>query len=486
MSQHTRALTRVDTAWLRMDTDVNLMMIVGVWLLEPAVRYEDLCERVNARLLKYERFRQKVVQSALGCQWVPDEYFDLQRHVVIEKLARRRGQSERDALKQRMGELASMPLDYAHPLWQFHFVEHYDGGSASICRIHHCIGDGIALNSVMMSIADGAVAPPELERPTDDPDEAHHGDWLSEELLKPLTGAAVKAIDLYGDGLVKVLQVLEHPRRSIEDAAALVRDGRQLLGDAAALALMPDDSATPLKGHGSGRKVVAWCEPLPLDDVKAVGKALDASVNDVLLSSVAGAIGRYLRDEGDDPNGKDIRAMVPVNLRPLEQAWQLGNQFGLVPLLVPVGIANPIERLQVVHARMTALKVGYQPVLAYGILGVSGVLNLWGQRALSNLFLDKTTAVMTNVPGPSDPIRLCGATVRQSIFWVPSSGNVGVGVSIISYAGGVQFGLITDAKLCPQPSRIIDRFAQEFEQLLLLALMLPWNNRPARTEHAPR
>jgi diacylglycerol O-acyltransferase len=285
---------------------------------------------------------------------------------------------------------------------------------------------------------------------------------------------------------VKALQVLEHPRRSIGEAAGLVRDGRQLLGDAAALALMPDDSATPLKGHGSGRKVVAWCEPLPLDDVKAVGKALDASVNDVLLSSVAGAIGRYLRDAGDDPNGKDIRAMVPVNLRSLDQAWQLGNQFGLVPLLVPVGIANPIERLQVVHSRMTALKVGYQPVLAYGILGVSGLLNLWGQRALSNMFLDKTTAVMTNVPGPSEAIRLCGATVRQSIFWVPSSGNVGIGVSIISYAGGVQFGLITDAELCPQPSRIIDRFAQEFEQLLLLALMLPWNSRPARTEHTLR
>jgi diacylglycerol O-acyltransferase / wax synthase len=242
---------------------------------------------------------------------------------------------------------------------------------------------------------------------------------------------------------------------------------------------MPDDSPTPLKGHGSGRKLVAWCEPLPLDAIKAVGKALDASVNDVLLSCVAGAIGRYLSDAGDDPTGKDIRALVPVNLRSLEQAWQLGNRFGLVPLLVPVGIANPIERLQVVHARMTALKIGYQPVLAYGILGVSGVLNLWGQQALSNLFLDKTTAVMTNVPGPGTAIQLCGATVRQSIFWVPSSGNVGVGVSIISYAGAVQFGLITDAKLCPQPNHIIDRFAKEFEQLLLLALMLPWGSEEA-------
>ncbi len=482
----TRPMTSVDTAWLRMDTDVNLMMIVGVWLIAPAIRYQALCGRISERLLKYQRFRQKVVQGTLGWLWVTDDNFDLHRHVVTEKLPRRRGQSAHAALQRRMGELASTPLDHAHPLWQFHLVERFDGGSALVCRIHHCVGDGIALNSVMMSIADGGLLPPELDRDSSGPDASqtlhkshdfHPGGWLANEVLKPLTGAAVKAIGLYGKGLVQALQAIEHPRQSLGDAVGLVGDGRRLLGDAAALALLPDDSPTPLKGHGSGRKVVAWCEPLPLDQVKAVAKALGVTVNDVLITSAAGAIGRYLRDIGDgsdDPACKDIRAMVPVNLRPLHEAWQLGNRFGLVPLLVPVGIDNPIERLQVVHGRMAALKFGYQPLLAYGVLGLSGLLNRWAQHALSNLFLDKTTAVMTNVPGPTEAIRLCGATVRQSIFWVPSSGDVGVGLSISSYAGGVQFALITDAKLCPRPSRIIDRFAQEFEQLLMLALMLPW------------
>jgi len=116
MNDTARPMSRVDTAWLRMDTDVNLMMIVGVWLLQPAVRYQDLCDRVSERLLKYDRFRQKVVQGALGSEWVDDEYFDVQRHVTIEKLQRRRGQSERDALKQRMGELASTPLEGVHCL----------------------------------------------------------------------------------------------------------------------------------------------------------------------------------------------------------------------------------------------------------------------------------------------------------------------------------------------------------------------------------
>lgn len=472
MSAH--AMTRVDNAWLRMDTDVNLMMIVGVWLLKPAITIEALRERVRARLLRYERFGQKVVQGTLGAEWVDDPDFDIRRHVVVETLPRRRGQSARRALQQRMGELASTPLDHAHPLWCFHLVEHYEGGSASICRIHHCVGDGIALNAVMLSIADDGAEPPELARHFEHAHEHHQGDWIAEGVVRPVTGVAVRAIGATGDALVGALQALEHPLQALLGLRDLALGGRQLLADAAALALMPDDAETSLKGRGSGRKAVAWCEPLPLEPVKVVGKALGASVNDVLLSCVAGAFGHYLREQGEDPTGQDIRALIPVNMRPLHEAWQLGNRFGLVPLLVPVGIEHPLERLHVVHERMEELKKGYQPLLSYALLGVSGLLNEGGQRALSNLFLDKTTAVMTNVPGPREPVHFCGATVRQSIFWVPSSGDVGVGVSIISYAGGVQFGLITDVALCAEPQRVIDRFAGEFEQQLLLALMLPW------------
>jgi WS/DGAT/MGAT family acyltransferase len=458
-------MTPVDTAWLRMDTDVNLMMIVGVWLLAPAIRHEDLRDRIRTRLLRFARFRQKAVQGALGARWVIDDDFDLARHVVVENLHRRRGQSARSALQERMGELAATPLDRAHPLWQFHLFEHHDGGSALVCRIHHCIGDGVALNSVMMSITDDGIQPPALDAHDADAADAHVGDSLSEKLLRPLTAATVHAIELYGDALVKALQAAEHPRRALREAAAAARSGVQLVDDAAALALLRDDASTRLKGRGSGRKLVSWCEPLPLDRVKGVGKALGASVNDVLIACVAAAIGHYLREVGEDPGGKDIRALVPVNLRPLESAWQLGNRFGLVPLLVPVGIDDPVERLAVVRARMSALKTSYQPLLSYELLALSGVLLKPGQQALSSWFLDKTTAVMTNVAGPAQALTFCGARVRQSIFWVPSSGEVGVGVSVISYAGGVQFGLITDELLCPEPARISDRFAPEFDRL---------------------
>jgi diacylglycerol O-acyltransferase len=161
-----RRMSRVDTAWLRMDNDVNLMMIVGVWLLTPAVTLEALRERIADKLLKYERFRQKTVPDAMGAMWVEDENFDITRHVVPKSLHAQEGETERHALQRLCGELAMTPLDPRHPLWQFHLVEDYEGGSALVARIHHCIGDGIALISVMMSITDGGTDPPKRRKKT--------------------------------------------------------------------------------------------------------------------------------------------------------------------------------------------------------------------------------------------------------------------------------------------------------------------------------
>ncbi len=474
MSQSAERMSRVDTAWLRMDNDVNLMMIVGVWLLEPGVSYEALCQRVQDKLLKYERFRQKVVQDAMGATWVDDPQFDLQHHVVREELEPRSGRSMREALQARAGELATTPLDPHRPLWQFHLVEHYEGGSALIARVHHCIGDGIALISVMMSITDGGMDPPQ-RRKREKPDEAHEEDWLSEAVLKPLTDITIKAIGMYGSGVAKSMDMLAHPQQPLLGSLDMARVGYQVVSDVAALAIMPDDSPTQLKGKPIGRKVVAWSEPMPLETVKAIGKGLGCSINDVLLACVAGAIGAYLREQGDDPTGKEIRAMVPVNLRPLDEAWKLGNRFGLAPLVLPIGIDNPVERVYAVRRRMSELKGSYQPLLAFAVLAVAGLLIKPVQDALLGMFAKKTTAVMTNVPGPAKPLKLCGSTLRQTMFWVPASGDVGMGVSILTYGGGVQFGLITDAGLCPQPQKIIERFEPEFEKLLLLTLMLPWN-----------
>ena len=468
----TERMSRVDHAWLRMDSAANLMMIVGFWMLEPRLMLPELTQRIEHSLLAYARFRQKVVEDATGASWVEDEAFDIGHHVVAETLRRRPQEPALEALKRRVAELATQPLDPSRPLWQFHLVEDLDGTqSAMICRIHHCIGDGIALISVTLSIADGGRPPPQ-------PAAEHHPhsehDWLFDTLIKPMSALTVKAIELSGQGMGKGIEALAHPLGPMGASVDAARIAAQVAQDAVALALMPDDSPTRLKGTATPGKRVAWCQPLPLDDVEAVARVFGVSINDVLLAAVAGALGAYLRDQGDDTSGCEIRAMVPVNLRPLDQAWQLGNRFGMVPLLLPIGLAHPVERLYAVHARMGALKGSTQPLLAFAVLALSGLVVKPVQDAITGLFARKTTAVMTNVPGPREPLRFCGRSVTQVMFWVPQSGDIGLGVSILSYAGGVQFGLISDAKLCPEPEAIVERFAPEFEKMLWLALMAPW------------
>ncbi len=476
-------MSKVDTAWLRMDSRANLMMIVGVWILKPAITYAALCQRVQERLVPIARFRQMAVEDAAGATWVHDPAFDVQRHVVREVLSAPQGQQ---ALQQRVAELSMQPLDRGHPLWQFHLVEDYDGGSALIARIHHCIADGIALIHVMMGLVDGgedALRSPRQQRRSqaDDDGEGRSGGpqaWLADSLVRPLTQLATRALDAAGDGVAMSLDMVTHPGqgidRTVQTTLGVARMGGQVLRDMGALALMPDDSPTSLKGRPHAHKAVAWCDPISLDEVKAVGRVLGCSVNDVLLSCVAGALGAYLQQRGESVAGKEIRAMVPVNLRPLDEAWKLGNRFGLVPLVLPIGIAHPIERVYAVRQRMQALKGSTQPLLAFGLLSVAGLLVKPAQEAMLGLFSRKTSAVMTNVPGPSQKLAFCGATLEQTMFWVPQSGDIGVGVSILSYGGGVQFGLITDTGMCAQPQLVIDQFAPQFASLSWLSLMLPW------------
>ena len=483
-------MSKVDTAWLRMDCDANLMMIVGVWQLAPGVKHAAVCERIEGNLLKYDRFKQRVIEDAAGATWVKDRNFDLANHVVRDKLpaaAKGTGGNQQPALQDRVAALATQRLDPKRPLWQIHLIEDYTGpdgigGSAMIVRIHHCIADGIALISVTMSLVDGGAPPP--ERSKKDAAAAGAEDWIAETLLKPFTDITVKVLGAVGEGASRSLGMLGDPRKGMAEGIEKGVHGSldmakvllQVLKDGAALALMPDDSKTRLKGKPGGAKKLAWCDPIPLDEVKAVGKALNCSINDVLLSCVAGALGEYLKSHGDDVTGQEIRAMVPVNLRPLDQAHKLGNRFGLVPLVLPIGVENPIERVYEVRRRMAALKGSYQPLLAFSLLAVAGLLIKPAQDAMLNLFAKKTTAVMTNVPGPREKLKFCGSTLEQSMFWVPQSGDVGLGVSILSYGGGVQFGVITDSTLCPEPQRIIDEFVPEFAKLAIVTLMLPWGD----------
>jgi diacylglycerol O-acyltransferase / wax synthase len=460
-------MSAVDTAWLRMDRPANLMMICGVLLFDDRIALARLKATIDERFLRFARFRERPVQTPSGAYWQSDEAFDLDRHVIEAKLPP--GDATR-ALQTFVSRLANRSLDAARPLWQFHLIENFGRGSAIVLRIHHCYADGIALIQVMLSLTDAgrdgppAMAPPPARRVREPPAD----DALS-QLMAPVANVMQAAIKVSTTVIEKGVELWQNPVKALE----LAEKGTSLTAEVAKLALMAQDSPTRFKGTPAASKKVAWADPLSLADVKAVGKALGASVNDVLLSCVAGALRGYLVRKRDDVDGVMIRALVPVNLRPLDKAYHLGNQFGLVFLELPIGIENPIERLYAVRANMRALKGSYQPILSLGLLAAMGA----GPKVLQEQLLDalarNATAVMTNVPGPQQPLYLAGARMESLMFWVPQSGDIGMGVSILSYNGEVQFGLITDRGLVPDPQRVIEGFAPEFEKLVLTALLAP-------------
>ena len=471
-------MSSVDTAWLRMDTPTNLMMIVGVMMFDGPMDAARFKRTLTHRLLRYQRFRQRVVQDASGAYWFDDEHFDIDNHVHSLNLPAPGGKA---ALQSLAATLASQALDHNKPLWMMTVVEDYDDhgvrGSAVIVRIHHCIADGISLAGVMYSLADETADAPEegiepeamrrarLRRTARHA--AHDERDLLAGLVEPLGEAATKALAMSGDLWSKYQDMLSHPDR-VADAAKVAAD---ITTELAALALLPADSATSFKGKPSGIKRVAWSEPMPLTDVKAVCKVLGVSVNDILLSCCAGAMGAYLRSNGETTEGVEVRGMVPVNLRARGQEHTLGNQFGLVLLALPVGIENPFLRLYEVKRRMDELKSSYQAMISMGILGAVGFLPRSLQKQVLDIFSTKASAVMTNVPGPQQALYLAGSPMSQQMFWVPQSGDIGIGVSILSYNHRVQFGLVTDRKFVAEPADIVDRFFPEFEQLLFYLLL---------------
>lgn len=459
-------MSPIDTAWLRMDRPNNLMQILGVMLFEGELDYQRLRRTIEQRMLAYDRFRQIAQPEATGYRWVDDADFDLDRHLRRAVLP---GRGDKAELERFVADLASTPLHPRRPLWQMHLVDTAMGGQALIMRFHHCIADGIALVGVVMSMADESLPLPAAPRArraaaATPPPLPFGAFW------QPVSEAMQASWALSSTVWGKYLELLGNPAQAMKYA----RTGSGLTAEAARLLLMPNDSDTRFKGTPGSTKRVAWSDPLPLAEVKAVGKVLDCSVNDLLLSSVAGALRAYLAERGDATDGVELRALVPVNLRQPGDAGTLGNRFGMVTLELPVGQANPLARLYETRRRMQELRQSYQPVLTLGILGAAGMGPKLVQEGLLDFLANKCSAVMTNVPGPQHPIYLAGARLRQPFFWVPQSGNIGMGVSILSYNHEVQFGVVTDKRLVPDPERIVSRFAQEFDKLLTLVLMEPW------------
>ena len=455
-------MSRVDTAWLRMERPTNLMMITGVLMFDTPMPIDRLRKVIKQRFLSYPRFRQKAVDGSTGATWEDDADFDLDWHVRLTALPGRAGKRE---LERFVSNLASTPLDQTKPLWQFHLVESYHGGCALVARIHHCYADGIALVQVLLSLTDTTA---EAGKGSD-----LESAWLKDESPSGKRDGGFEKYKKIGTQvLAKGMEFYNDPSL----AAVLANEGREIARELLNAIMLPDDPPTVLKGRLGVSKRVAWAEPLALADVKAVSRAYRCTVNDVLMASAAGALRSYLLDRGEPIDGVTLRATVPVNLRPLKHAKKLGNHFGLVFLDLPVGEDNPVRRLERVAAHMHELKTSRQAIVSFGLLAAMGLAPAAVQSMALDLFSRKATAVATNVPGPKMPLYMGGQKLREMMFWVPQTGNVGIGISIMSYQDHVHFGLIADGRLMPDPDAVIRRFGPEFEKLLYLAMLGDWDD----------
>ncbi|NOX62169.1 MAG: wax ester/triacylglycerol synthase family O-acyltransferase [Chloroflexi bacterium] len=453
-------MSSVDAAWLRMDDPTNLMMINGFFHFARPLDFNRLRETVRRRLLRFPRFTQRVVESALplrGPYWETDPHFNLDAHILRVALPE---PGDDAVLVEMINQLCSMPLDRNKPLWQFHLIENYGEGCVLFARLHHAIADGIALMHVLLSLCDER-ADASWSEPADERTARSNRPPLA-GLFRPAVGAVSATRKLAGSMLQEGADMLRHPTRALKRG----KEATEIAQTLSRLTLLPPDPKTPFKGPLGVRKHTAWTAEIPLPEVKYIGGVLGATINDVLMTLVSGALGKYLVGREVDVSGMNIRAMVPVNLRPLEEAHKLGNRFGLVIMALPMGVPDPMERLVVVKKRMDALKNSPEALVAYSILGAMGLAPSEIETLGVEFFASKATLVLTNVPGPRQKLYFAGERIEKLMFWVPQAGRLGMGVSIISYAGEVLIGVMTDADLVPDPETIAGLIEAEFEQML--------------------
>jgi WS/DGAT/MGAT family acyltransferase len=403
-------MAAVDRAWLRMDRPDNQMIITGILMFDRAIEWESLLDIVGSRLGEYARFRQRVVQDG-DTWWEDDPEFHVSRHLERVRIDE---PADRESLQRFVSRRFAEPLDPKLPLWRFYYIENFNHGSALVARAHHCIGDGMSLVQVLLRLADAVDG--------------------SDSLAGAVAGAAKKT------------------------KSAAAGSGRRVfgvIGTLFGLATMSSDPQTSLRGPLGAEKKVAWSDRISLVDIKRVRRHLGGTINDVLVTAVAGGL-RDRLEERSPGSAEPLRAMLPVNLRPPDELKELGNRFGLVFLQLPLDRDDDVARFREVQRRMNRLKRSMQAGVIYGLLRVVGALAP-GMQGLAVRILGKNaTAVLTNLPGPRERLGLCGAEIEDFMFWVPQSGDLGVGISLVSYNGSLRLGIVTDVGLESDPALLVD------------------------------
>jgi WS/DGAT/MGAT family acyltransferase len=448
-------LTGLDASFLHLEDASSHMHVAGVMLFEgPPPPYEDLLEAFERRLPLVPRYRQRLafVPLAQGRpKWVDDPHFNLRYHVRSTALAS--PGSERQ-LKDLAGRVFSQQLDRDKPLWEVWLVEGLDDDRfAVLSKTHHALVDGISGVDIMSVLFDTS---PEPSAPTDPGDR-----WLPRPLpsrAQLLAEALIERATIPAEIGRSARAVLRGPRR----IAAGIRDAAVGVGAMAWAGLNPAPSSPYNKPIGPHRRFT-WVRT-DLKDVKAIKDELGGTVNDVVLSVVAGGLGRHLRRRGVNTDGLELKAMVPVSVRSDVQRGALGNRVAAMMAPLPVWCQEPVARLDIVSEQLKGLKSGGQAVGAQVLTDLSGFAPPTIMDQASRLMARQRffNLVVTNVPGPQFPLYLLGRRMLDPFPMVPLAKNQALGVALLSYDGHINFGLVGDYDLMWD----LDDFADDLEESL--------------------
>ena len=433
-------LTGLDASFLHLENATSNMHVGSVIIFEgPPPPYDELLEAFERRLPLVPRYRQRLAFVPLGQgrpKWVDDPHLNLRYHVRSTALP---SAGSEDQLKDLAGRAFSQQLDRDKPLWEAWLVEGLEGDRfAMVSKTHHALVDGISGVDIISVIFDSS---PDPAAPTGPGDR-----WLP----RPLPSRA----QLLGEALVERATIPAEITRSLR---AIVRGPRRLLaglrdaavgvGAMAWAGLNPAPSSPYNKDIGPHRRFT-WVRA-NLDDLKAIKDALGGTVNDVVLATVAGALGKHLRRRGQNTDGLELKAMVPVSVRQDDERGALGNRVAAIMAALPVWCQEPGARLDIVREELRGLKSGGQAVGAQVLTDLSGFAPPTIMDQASRLMSRQRffNVVVTNVPGPQFPLYLLGRRMLDPFPMVPLASGQAVGVALLSYDGHINFGVVGDYDL---------------------------------------
>src|SRR5919112_3467687 len=433
-------LTGLDASFLHLEDASSHMHVAGVMLFEgPPPPYADLLEAFERRLPLVPRCRQRLafVPLAQGRpKWVDDPHLNLRYHVRSTALP---SPGSEHQLKDLAGRVFSQQLDRDKPLWEVWLVEGLEGDRfAMLSKTHHALVDGISGVDIISVLFDTS---PEPSAPTD-PGER----WLPRPLPTPaqlLGEAIVERATIPGELARSVRAVFRGPRMIAEG----LRDAAVGIGAMAWAGLNPAPPTPYNKPIGPHRRYT-WVR-VRLDDVKRIKNELGGTVNDVVLATISGALGKHLRRRGVNTDGIELKAMVPVSVRADVERGALGNRVAAVMAPLPVWCQEPVARLDIVREELKGLKSGGQAVGAQVPTDLSGFAPSTIMDQASRLMSRQRffNLVVTNVPGPQIPLYLAGRRMLDPFPMVPLAKNQALGIALLSYDGAINFGIVGDFDL---------------------------------------